>query len=94
MVNFPLLKYRKCGMPYLEFSTSAIIEKVRLLIQNNDSRSEAYKRKSGSNPFIQCYDPEGEYMLVEFWGNPKLVRDYVSWLKEQLHVGNKENHQG
>lgn len=34
---------------------------------NNYMPSKDYKARQGSGAFLQCYDEQGGYLLIEFW---------------------------
>lgn len=54
-----------------------------------------YKAKDGANPFFQSgyENPEGGYILIEFWSSVDKAQKYVDFLNEQWN-NNNNNKEG
>lgn len=58
---------------------------LRQAVSINWSDSPFYQKKLKASPFIQGYNKEDGWILVEFWGGSKSeIKKYVKFLNEEL----------
>lgn len=82
--EFFTIKVSSWGQPRLEASrlSSAACRAIRSVVLNNLTSSEDYKQRQNPAPFLQGYDPERGWVLVEFWGRD--IEPYVEYLRTRI----------
>lgn len=66
-------------------NNSFLLKYIRSIVSNNFTNSLDYKMKSFVQPFIQGYDENSGWILIEFWGGCVDTRKmYVEYLNHLL----------
>ena len=73
------------GMPCIQVSDASVetLRTIKRVVTNNWSTSEAYRLKQPCSPFLQGYDENSGWVLVEFW-LPDGIQEFIDHLNKVL----------